>query len=94
MLGHERLDEDRAPLGIEPRGNPVGHVVVRVLDERRRVGVLARQRVPVGDEVEAVVLVLQRHPVLERAHQVTEMQFARRAHARDNARFHINHVSK
>ena len=53
-------------LGVEAGGDPVGHHVVRVGDDLGRVGVVARQRVPVGDEVEAVVLVLQRGPVVER----------------------------
>src|SRR5262249_855302 len=52
-----------------------------------RVGVVARQRMPVGDEVEAVVLVLHRHPVAEGAHQVTEVQAAGRPHAGDDTRF-------
>ena len=53
---------------------------------RAGVGVLARQRVPVGDEIEAVVLVLQRRPVLERADEVAEVELARRAHARHDSR--------
>ena len=52
-----------------------------------RVGVVAGQRVPVGDEIEAVVLLLQRHPVAERADEVAEMQAAGRPHAGDDARF-------
>ena len=56
------------------------------------VGVVARQRVPVGDEVEAVVAVLQRSPVVQRADEMTEVQFSRRAHARDDARFHGSRI--
>ena len=50
------------------------------------VGVVAGQRVPVGDEVEAVVLVLQRHPVAEGADEVAEVQPSGRPHARDDPR--------
>ena len=74
--------------GIEARRDPVGDHRVGVLDDLARVGVLARQRVPVGDEVEALVLVLERHPVVQRADEVAEMQLAGRPHAGDNACFH------
>ena len=63
--------------GSRPARDPVGDVVEGVADDRLRVGVLARQRVPVGHEVEAVVLVLQRDPVLQGAHQMAEVQLAR-----------------
>ena len=43
---------------------------------------MRRQRVPVGDEVQALVLLLQPHPVLERAVVVADVHAARRAHAR------------
>jgi hypothetical protein len=88
MLGHQRLDEEGALLGIEAGGNPVGDHFVGVLDDRSRVRVLAGQGVPVGDEVEAVVLLLQRDPVAERADQMAQVQPAGRPHAGDNARFH------
>ena len=82
VLGHERLDEQHRALGIDAGCDPVGDVVDRVVDDLARVGVVARQRVPVGDEVAAVVGVLQRDPVLERADQMSKMQLAGRAHAR------------
>ena len=53
-----------------------------------RVGVVAGQRVPVGDEVEAVVLLLQRGPVVQRPGEVAKVELSGRAHARDDARFH------
>ena len=52
-----------------------------VVFELRGVLVAGRQRVPVGDEEVALVLVLQLDPVLERAVVVAEMQRAGRAHA-------------
>ena len=56
MLGHERLDEERALLRVEAGADPVGDVLVGVRRQLARVGEVARQRVPVGDEIEAVVL--------------------------------------
>ena len=88
VLGHLRLDEQRAPLGVDAGGNPVGGVVAGVLDEPAGVGVLARQRVPVGDEVQAVVVVLQPGPLLQRPDQMAEVQLAGRTHAGDDAGLH------
>ena len=88
VLGHQRLDEERAALGIEAGRDPVGGHVVGVGDDRRGVRVVAGQRVPVGDEVEAVVLVLQRGPVVEGADQMAEMELSGRAHPRHDAWFH------
>ena len=92
MLGHERLHEKRALLRVEPGRDPVGDHVVGVGDERRGVRVLARQRVPVGDEVEAVVLLLERHPVAERADEMAEMELAGRPHTRNDARAHGSRI--
>ena len=65
MLGHERLDEERARLRdrcpAPIQSATLSSALSTMLVGRR---VVARQRVPVGDEVEAVVLALQRHPVL------------------------------
>ena len=59
MLRHVRLDEQRAALGIEPGGEPVEHHLEGILLHAARVGVVGGQRVPVGDEEEALVVVLQ-----------------------------------
>ena len=87
MLGHERLDEKRALFGIEAGAYPVGRVLVRVRRQLARVGVIARQRVPVGDEIEAVVLLLQLHPVAQSPDKMAQMQTARRSHSGDDAVF-------
>jgi hypothetical protein len=42
---------------------------------------------PIGDEIETVVLVLQRRPVIQRADEMTEMKFSGRAHAGNDTRF-------
>jgi hypothetical protein len=88
MLGHERLDEEGALLRIEARRDPVRDHRVGVLDDRARIGVLAGQRVPVRHEVEAVVLRLERHPVVQRPDEVAEVELAGRPHAGNDARFH------
>jgi phosphoribosylglycinamide formyltransferase 1 len=53
-----------------------------------RLFVVRGQRVPVGDEVEAVVLVLQPHPVLQRAVVVAQVHGAGGAHAGENSGSH------
>ena len=52
-----------ADAGIEARGQPVDHDLADVVLDLRRVLVAGGQRVPVGDEEKAVVLVLQLDPV-------------------------------
>ena len=84
VFGDERLDEQRALLRIESGGDPVGDILIRKRRQLRRAGVVAGQRVPVGHEVVAVVLLLQRHPVAQRADKVTQVQLSRGTHARDD----------
>jgi phosphoribosylglycinamide formyltransferase-1 len=85
VLGQPALDEDRRALRIEAGGEPVDHHVVDVLLDDLAVLVVRRQRMPVGDEVEAVVVGLQADPVLQRAVVVAEMQLAGRPHAGEDA---------
>ncbi len=81
VLGHQRLDEERAFLRIESGANPVGDVFVSVGRDLARVGEVARQRVPVGDEVETGRPLLQGDPMREGPDEVSEVQPARRPHA-------------
>ena len=85
MLRHARLDEQRAFLRVQPGTQPVDDHVPHMLFEFRGVLVTGGQGVPVRDEKIAVVLVLQVHPIAQRAMVVPEMQLARRAHTRKNA---------
>jgi hypothetical protein len=85
VLGQAALDEDGRVVGVDAGGEPVDHHVVDVLLDDAALFVVRRQRVPVGDEVEALELGLQPDPVLERAVVVAEVQRAGRAHAREDA---------
>ena len=79
MLGDMRLDEDRALLRVEPRGQPIqGHVEDVILD-RRGVGILAGQSVPVADRKEAIVRLLQPDPVFQCPDQVADVHRSRRS---------------
>ncbi len=77
----------RAALGIEAGGEVVEDHLKRVLLHHARVGVVGGQRVPVGDEEEAVVLVLQVDPVAQGADVVAEVQLAGGSHAAQHAAF-------
>ena len=85
MLRHVRLDEHGAALGIEPGGQPVEQHFQRVFFDPRSVGVIGGERVPVGDEEKAIVLVLHAHPVVQRADEVSQMQLAGGAHTAEHA---------
>ena len=82
-----RLDEQRAALGIEAGREVVDHDLQRVLLDAARVGVVGGQRVPVGNEEEAVVLVLQAHPIAQRADIIAQVQLSGRSHAAQDAAF-------
>ena len=85
MLGHARLDEQRRDARVQARRQPVDRHRPDVLLELRGVLVAGRERMPVGDEEIAFVLVLQLDPVLQRAVVVAQMQHAGRAHTGQHA---------
>ena len=55
-------------------------------DDAAGVGVVGGERVDVGDEEVAVVVLLQVHPVFEGAHVVAEVESAGGPHAAEDAR--------
>jgi|GEM_PF-6705142 len=85
------LEEDRA-LGIQARGQPVhdqlGHEVLYAPG----LGVFGGQRVPVGHEEEAVVILLVLDPVEEHAEIVAEVERPGGPHAGDDAVVALGHV--
>src|SRR5580698_3666054 len=85
--GNVGLDEHYAAFRIEPSGQPVEENLDGVFFDVRSVSVVGGEGVPVGDEEEAVVLILHADPVLERADVVAEMKLAGRAHAAQDALF-------
>src|ERR1700704_2186397 len=87
VFGDLRLQKDDAFLRVETGGQVVDHDLDAVLGDGAGVGVVAGQRVPVGDEVETVEgrIVLQADPVLQRAEIVADVQAAGGTHAADYA---------
>src|SRR5204862_1566147 len=87
VLWDNGLNEDRRPLRIESGSQPIAYHVDGVLFDRACIGVVARKRVQIGNEVEALVLarVLEANPILEGALVVTEMKIPGRAHAADDS---------
>ena len=88
MLAHLALHEDSAFLRIESGGQKIQSHFKRIGRNARRVGVIGRQRVQIGDEEVALVLgrVLELDPVGQRTHVVAQVQLAGGAHAAQNAR--------
>ena len=89
VFGDERLLEDDGFLRVEAGGEIVGDDFDGVLRDGGSVGVVGGEGVPVGDEVEAVVIwiVLQANPVFQRAEIVADVEFAGWAHAAEDALF-------
>ena len=85
VLHDVALDEEHALLRIEAGGEKIHRHFERVLFHRGGVGVVGGERVVVGDEEVALVLVLHADPVMQRAHVVAEVQLAGRAHAAEHA---------
>ncbi len=84
VLRHLGLDEQRRLLGVDAGCQPIDqHVHRRLLDTLRTV-VLRGQGVPVGDEEQARIIVLELDPVLENTMVVAKMQRPGRAHAGEN----------
>ena len=71
--------------GVEARRQPVDEHLVDEFRQLLGVFVARGQRMPVGDEEEALVLVLEIDPVLERAMVVAEMQLTGRPHSGKNS---------
>src|SRR5438045_8310889 len=81
MLRHVRLNEHGAALGIEAGCKPIEHDLERVALDARGIGVVGSERVPVGNEEEALVGILQLDPVGQRSHVIAKVQLAGGTHA-------------
>ena len=90
---HRRLKIDRRLPRIDPHGEVVQHHLVDVLPKCVDVFLLrARcEHVQVRDQEEALVLVLQPNPVLQRSHVVAQMKLARGSVSCQNT-FTVCHV--
>jgi len=85
VLRHQRLDEEGGPLGVEPGPEPVRPHLDGVAGHLAGAARIGGQHVPVGHEVEALELVLELDPVLERSQVVAEMELAGRSHPGQHA---------
>ena len=82
VLGQAALQKNGALRGVQPSGEPVDDHFIDVLLDDAGVLVVGGQGVPVSDEVKALHLRLQAHPVFQGAVVVPQMQSAGGAHAR------------
>jgi len=74
VLDHARLHEQRRLRRIDAGGEPVDRHVAHVFLDHLRAVVVRGQRVPVGDEEQALVFVLQTQPVFQHAVVVAKVQ--------------------
>ena len=81
VLGKARLQKERGLGGVEADRQPVRNHLPDIGLQIACLRVIGGQHVPVGHEVVALIFALQLHPILERAHQVTQMKLARGPHA-------------
>src|SRR5687767_562841 len=84
MLLHRRLHEDRALLRIQTCSEPVRNSFEGGLADVLRIGVIGSERVPVGNEIEALIRVLKLDPVAYRSEVVAEVDAAGRTEAADD----------
>jgi hypothetical protein len=73
--------------GVEARGQEIDGDLDGVFSDGGRVGIVAGEGVPVGDEIQAVVggIVLETDPVLERAEVVADVEASGGAHTGENS---------
>lgn len=85
VRGDVGLDEHDTLGGIESGGEPIEENLDGILFQARRIGVVGGEGVPIGDEEEAVVLILHANPVDEGADIIAEVKFAGGAHSAEHA---------
>ena len=73
--------------GSRPGRQVVDHDFERILLDVAGVGVIRGERVPISDEKEAIVFVLQLDPIAQGPDIIAEVQFAGRTHAAQDAAF-------
>src|SRR5690606_2787223 len=89
MLLYRGLYEYRTFFGIKPGAEVVCDHIDDVGFQFRRILVTGRQGMPVRNEKETFIFILELHPVFERSKVVSEMQFARRPHAAEHYFFTV-----
>ena len=85
VLRNVALAEDDAALGVDPTGHPVGHHLEAGVVDALDVLVPGGERVQIDHRVDALVVVLQAHPVAQGSEEVADVQLACGAHSREHA---------
>jgi hypothetical protein len=80
-----RLDKHGAPFRVQTGGKPIEKDVKRVFFYPGSIGIIGRERVPVGNEEETFVLALHADPILQGSDKIAQMKFARGSHAANDA---------
>jgi len=85
VRGDVGLDEHDALGWIESGGEPIEEHLDGIASQAPGISVVGGQSVPVGDEEEAVVLVLHADPIDEGTHIIAEVKLAGGAHSAEHA---------
>ena len=67
------LDEDRGFIGIDSHGQPIDQHLIHECSNVTSIGVVRRERMPVGDEEKTLILILQGFPIVQRAKQIPQV---------------------
>ena len=86
MLLHLALHEDGASARVEARAQEIQRHFKRIGRNLRGVSVVGSERVQVGDEEVALVLVLKLDPVGQGTHVIAQVELAGGTHSAQNAR--------
>src|SRR2546422_10064888 len=89
MSGNARLDQERAPIRINPGGKPVERDLGHVGAQCRDIRVVRSQGMPIHDSVVTLVGILQGDPVVEGPYEVPQMKLAGWPHPAEDAIFHM-----
>jgi len=84
VLDHVRLHEDRGAGRVDARRQPIHDHFPRAGLDTVWIFVVRGERMPIRDEEEAVILVLQLDPVLEGPVQMAQMHTSGRSHTGDD----------
>jgi hypothetical protein len=87
-LRHVRLHVECRALGIDAGREPITHRLAHVLGEIGRAVVRRRQRMEIRNFEKRLVVACERDPLREDADVMSEMETARRPHARHDAASH------
>ena len=87
VFHHVGLNEQSRSVRIKTGRKPIDGIIDNHFANALSGIVVSRQRMPVDDTVEALVLILQTHPIVEGPDKVAQVQLPCRPHTAQDSRF-------